>query len=288
MSEIRIFTDTSADLPQELLDKYHIGVVPMRINMAGTDYTDGVTLAPSEFYDKMEALPSLPTTSQPSPQEFVNAFQPELSAGRTVITINLSSELSGTVDSARWAKEALGAAGDNVYVVDSRSASIGLGILVLMAAEMAEQGHSAPEIVERVNAARQELVHIFTLDHMENLVKGGRISRTAGTLGDFLNIKPILHLDDAGRIVLLDKVRGRKKALNYLVDSLDREAIRDKYRYIGVSHAGCPETGAEIAARLQALLPEAVVVQGEIGATIGTHVGRGCIAIFYFSSCHPA
>lgn len=282
MSKVKIFTDSAADLPQEMLARYDIGMVPILISFPEKSYADGVDLTAGEFYQLMDKAPRLPVTSQPSPLDFVQAFQPYLEAGDEIVSVNLSSGLSGTVESALLAKDSLGELSNGVYVVDSRSASMGEGVLVLLAASLAEQGKTAEEIVQAVQAGREQLMHLFTLDTTENLVKGGRISRAKGTLGDLLNIKPILYLDDAGKIDMLDKVRGRKKSLKYLLDSYAAQAKTDRYQFIGISHADCLPEAEEVANAMQAAHPEAKVVLGTIGAAVGTHVARGCIAIFYF------
>lgn len=282
MSKIKVFTDSAADLPQTMLERYDIGVVPILISFPERSYADGVDLTTSEFYQLLANSPKLPVTSQPSPHDFVQAFTPYLQSGQTIVTVNLSSGLSGTVESALLAKDSLGDLASQVYVVDSLSASMGEGVLVLLAAHLAEQGKTATEIVQAVQNARQQLMHMFTLDTTENLVKGGRISRAKGTLGDLLNIKPILYLDDAGKIDMLDKARGRKKSLKYLLDSFQAEAKPSGYPYLGISHADCEAEAQEVAAQMQQLFPDIPVVLGTIGAAVGTHTSRGCIAIFYF------
>ncbi|NLW17084.1 MAG: DegV family protein, partial [Firmicutes bacterium] len=202
--------------------------------------------------------------------------------GMSVISINLSSGLSGTVESAHLAQESLGSLAEGrLHIIDSLAASMGQGLLVCLAAELAQTQKTATEIVEVVTEARRDLIHLFTLDTMENLVKGGRISRTKATLGELLNIKPILWLNDEGKIDPVDKVRGRKKSLKYLLDRCVAEA-GGAYPYLGISHANCPEEAEKLAHSLRQALPEQTIVIGDIGATIGTHTGAGCIAVFYF------
>ena len=283
MQKVKIFTDSAADLPAEIVARYDIGVVPIVVSFADRTYADGKDLTAAEFYALLADAPRLPVTSQPSPQDFVDAFKPDLQAGRSIVTINLSSGLSGTVESVNLAKEALGELAQNrLYAVDSLAASGGQGLLVLLAADMAAQGKSAPEIAAGVREARQHLVHLFTLEKMDNLVKGGRISRTKGAVGDLLNIKPILYIDEQGFIDLKDKVRGRKKSLRHLLQQSSQAATGDKYLYRGVSHANCLPEAQEVAAQLQQVVPEATMIIGDIGAAVGTHTGQGCIAIFYF------
>lgn len=281
MTNVKVFTDSAADLPQEIVTKYDIGVVPLQVSFPDKSYADGVDLTSEQFYRMLEEAPRLPVTSQPSPHDFMEAFLPHLEEGRTIVSINLSSALSGTVESAQIAKSSLEDKAANLHLVDSRAASIGEGLLVLLAAELAELGKEAPEIVQAVEDARQRLMHIFTLDSTENLVKGGRISRAKGAIGNLLNIKPILCLDDQGAIDTLDKVRGRKKSLKYLLDSLAEQA-KPLYPFVGICHADCLDDANELVAAMQELRPRAQVVLGDIGATIGTHVGKGCIGMFYF------
>ena len=280
---IKIFTDSAADLPSDLVAHYDIGVVPLLVSQEDRVFADGRDLTHAEFYQLLAESKQLPTTSQPSPQDFIEAYTPYLEQGQTVISINLSSGLSGTVESALIAQTSLGDLAKNrLHVVDSLAASVGEGLLVCLAADLAEQGKSAEEIVAAVRAARARLMHLFTLDTMENLVKGGRISRAKATLGGLLNIKPILWIDEQGKIDSLDKVRGRKKSLRQLVSRCQAEAKGDKYPYLGVCHANCLDEASEVVRQLQQALPNATVVVGQIGAAIGTHTGQGCIAIFYF------
>lgn len=281
--QVKIFTDSAADLPAELVAHYDIGVVPLLISHGDQVFADGRDLTHEQFYQLLAESKQLPTTSQPSPQDFVDAFTPHLEQGQCVISINLSSGLSGTVESAILAQANLSnLAEGHLDIIDSLAASIGQGLLVCLAGDLANQGKSTTEIVAAIGEARRRLVHLFTLDTVENLVRGGRISRAKATLGELLNIKPILWLDDQGKIDTLDKVRGRKKSLRYLVDKCLAEVDGASYPYLGISHASCPTEAQALAQELQRALPHASIVVGNIGATIGTHTGAGCIAIFYF------
>ncbi len=281
MPQIKIITDSAADLPTETARKYGIGIVPLLVSFPEKTYADGVDLTPDQFYQKLKRAPRLPVTSQPSPQDFIDAFQPELEKGNTVIAITLSSALSGTYDSARLACDALDESGRRIHLVDSLGASNGEGLLVLLAARMAAEGSGPSDIILAVQEARRRLTHLFTLDTMENLVKGGRIGKAKGTIGDLLNIKPVLYIDDAGKIDLRDKVRGSKKALRYLASAVTETA--GLYGLFAVSHANRPDEAEELSNNIRQRFPEAEVLIGTIGATIGTHTGEGCLALFYFA-----
>ncbi len=281
--QVKIFTDSAADLPADLIVHYGIGVVPLLISHGDQVFADGQDLTHEQFYQLLVESKQLPTTSQPSPRDFVDAFTPYLEQGQDVISINLSSGLSGTVESAVLAHADLGRLADGrLHIIDSLAASVGQGLLVCLAAELAVQGKPAAEIVAAIGEARRHLYHLFTLETMEYLVKGGRISRAKAALGGLLNIKPILWLDDQGQIDTLDKVRGRKKSLKYLVDKCLAEVDRAGNPYLGISHANCSADAEALAQALQQALPSASIVTGNIGATIGTHTGPGCIAVFCF------
>lgn len=281
--QVKIFTDSAADLPAELVAHYDIGVVPLLISHEGHVFADGRDFAHEQFYQLLAESKQLPTTSQPSPQDFADAFTPYLEQGQQIISINLSSGLSGTVESAILAHANLGSLAEGrLHIVDSLAASVGQGLLVCLAAELANQGKPIPEIISALGEARRRLFHLFTLDTLENLVKGGRISRAKATLGELLNIKPILWLDENGKIDNLEKVRGRKKSLKYLANKCLAEVDAESYHHLGISHANSPNEAAALAEELQQALPHASIVVGTIGATIGTHTGAGCIAVFYF------
>lgn len=283
MKKVKIFTDSAADLPAAIVERYDIGVVPLLISHGQSVFADGKDLTHQQFYQLLASSQQLPMTSQPSPQNFIDAFIPYLEQDQQIISINLSSGLSGTVESAMLAQAELGAvAAGRLHIIDSLAASVGQGLLVCLAAALAQKQQPAAEIIAAVHQARPALMHLFTLDTMENLVRGGRISRAKATVGELLNIKPILRLDDEGKIDTLDKVRGRKKSIKYLIDKCLAEADREHFPYLGVSHADSPAAAEAIAQALQQAMPEHTIVIGDIGATIGTHTGPGCIAVFYF------
>lgn len=283
MEKIKIFTDSAADLPADLVTRLKIGVVPLTIAHDDRVFADGQDLTNAEFYRLLSEADKLPTTSQPAPQAFIDAFRPHLEQGETIISINLSSGLSGTVASATLAQDSLGELAEGrLHIIDSLAASVGQGLLVRLAAELAAEGRGAEEIVLTVQRARQRLMHLFTLDTMDNLVKGGRISRAQAALGELLTIKPVLWLDAEGKIDTLTKVRGRKKSLKYLLDKYQAEADANSYAYLGVCHANCPAEATALRQEMQKVCPNMQMIMGDIGATIGTHTGPGCVGIFYF------
>lgn len=281
MSQIVIVADSAADLPKHVCDQHGIIVVPLYVNWKGQTYKDGEDIRPDTFYPLMKEEEELPTTSQPTPGTYLELFNELLAQGKEVLCLTLSSGLSGTYSSAITAKGMLDEP-EKVEVVDTLAASVGEGLLVLEAVRMVNEGLSLQDIVPRLGDKISRLRSIFTINTLENLVKGGRLSTLQGGLGTLLDIKPILHLDEHGKIVPLIKVRSRKKALAQLEMELKKQGSKLPGQVMGVCHAHDPETGAEMAKILKEKYGAAEVVIGEIGTVIGTHTGEGCIALFFY------
>ena len=232
MSKIRIVTDSTADLSQELVERYQIKVVPLDVLIEGTAYKDKIDLTNEEFYGILRSMKDLPTTSQPSPAVFADVYR-ELAAegAEHIISIHISSDLSGTYQSSVLAA---GMVEQEVAVhnFDSRSATMGLGLIVLSAAKMVEEGHSVEEILDSVKVVIQKLDLYFLLDSLDNLHKGGRIGKASHLFGSLLNIKPVLNLSN-GVISAYEKVRGNKdnKALERLIAILAEKIDPSKKLY---------------------------------------------------------
>lgn len=281
MSKIAIVADSAADLPKQFIDEHGIIVVPLYVNWKGQTYRDGEDLVPETFYPLMKQEKELPTTSQPTPGTYLELFNELLAQGNEVLCLTLSSGLSGTYSSAITAKGMLDDPG-KVEVIDTLAASVGEGLLVLEAARLVKEGLSLKEILPRIREKVSRLRSIFTINTLENLVKGGRLSTLQGGLGTLLDIKPILHLDEHGKIVPLVKVRSRKKALAQLETEIHAQGSNLQGQVMGLSHSHDPETGAEMAEVLKNKFGAAEVIIGEIGTVIGTHTGEGCIALFFY------
>ncbi|UQZ87261.1 DegV domain-containing protein [Paenibacillus konkukensis] len=191
----------------------NIELIPLKVHFGVETYKDSVDMGPEAFFEKLAASASLPTTSQPSPVEFVEAYKRAGASGASVISIHLSSRMSGTYQSALLAKSMLEEDGCDLSVVDSRTASYGIGMLVVCAAEAAREGRSKEEILEMIDTIRRQTKIYFLVDTLEYLQKGGRIGKAAALLGSLLNIKPILSISEEGEVFPVDKVRGQKKAM---------------------------------------------------------------------------
>lgn len=283
MAKIAIVADSASDLPKAMYAEYDITVVPLYVNWNGQTYRDGEDLVPENFYPLMKTEKNLPSTSQPTPGTYLELFNKLLAEGKDILCLTLSSGLSGTYSSAITARGMLEEQ-DRVEVLDTLAASVGEGLLVLEAARLAQEGLSLQEILPQLKDKISRLRSIFTINTLENLVKGGRLSTLQGGLGTLLDIKPVLHLDEHGKIVPLTKVRSRKKALAQLEAEIEKQGVDLAGQVMGLSHSHDPETGAQMAALLKEKYAAADVIVGEIGAVIGTHTGEGCIALFFYGN----
>ncbi|MFC5703420.1 DegV family protein [Cohnella faecalis] len=280
MADIALVTDSTADIPLEIREKYGISMVSLKVLFGNESYLDNIELSPAQFYEKQRSFAGLPTTSQPSPAEFYEHFKRLTDEGKTVISIHLSSALSGTYQSATIAKSMLDDENADVTVIDSRSASYGYGMLVVKAAEMASRGAGKDEIVAEVERLRRELRLFFLVDTLEFLQKGGRIGKASAVLGTLLNIKPILSIDDEGYVTPIEKVRGLKKAMGRIAELIETDLGRASLDVIVALTPGRDEGAKEMAALLKERLNVRSLLFTEIGPVIGTHAGPGTIGLF--------
>ncbi|MFK7695303.1 DegV family protein [Paenibacillus sp. HJGM_3] len=279
MANIRILTDSTSDIPEPIRREYGIEMVPLKVHFDTETYYDAVTIQPEQFYEKLKTSSSLPTTSQPSPVDFVEAYKQAGSGPDSqVIAFTLSSALSGTYQTAVLAQSMLDEQVD-VTVIDSKSASYGFGMLVVEAAKAARDGKSKEEIVELVHQIRKETRIYFLVDTLEYLQKGGRIGKASALFGALLNIKPILTIDTDGQVAPVDKVRGQKKAIARILELL-KDEFGDRELLATVAHANAPEAAKEFAATLQEQFQIRTMSYTTVGPVIGTHAGPGTLAVF--------
>jgi DegV family protein with EDD domain len=274
---IKIVTDSTAYLPGEMIQQHDIRVVPLYVHFGQEAFREGVELSNADFYTRLKDAPALPTTSQPSAGEFYNVFKELADAGDEIVAITISSKLSGTWNSAMAAKEMLPEAG--ISVIDSLSASVGLQLLIEAAIEAIAAGASRQQVVERVEAIKEQVYLLFVVDTLEYLAKGGRIGNAKAFLGTLLKVKPILTLVD-GAIEPLEQVRSSKKAqarmLELVESHLDGDGAQAK---VAVTNALVPdlaeELGLELAGRLGCCPPTVA----DLGPVIGTHTGPGMVGV---------
>ncbi|MBJ7983990.1 MULTISPECIES: DegV family protein [Bacillus] len=281
---VKIITDSAADLPVELLQAYDIDLIPLRVyDEAETEYLDGVTLKSVTLLQKMREG-AVYKTSLPSLETFQEKFVSYAKEGNPCIYLAFSSELSGTYQSSVLIKEEVKETYTdlNLEIIDTKCASLGQGIVVLEAAKMAKEGASKEEILNRVAFLMEHMEHIFTVADLQYLVRGGRLSKVAGFIGGLLNIKPILNVDE-GKLVPLEKVRGKKKVLSRIVDIMEERGKDLKGQTIGMTHGDDLETAEALKALITERFGCEVFIVNIIGAAIGAHTGPGALTLFFLN-----
>jgi DegV family protein with EDD domain len=274
---VAVVTDSTAYLPDELVERYGIEVVPLYVVLAGRSGREGRDISPQEVARALSTRGQQVSTSRPTPGDFVAAYRRCLAAGADrVVSIHLSAELSGTWDAARLAAAQVGE--HVVTVIDSRSTAMGTGFAVLAAARAAADGASAGEVADIARSTAESTRTFFVVDTLEHLRRGGRIGAAAAVLGSALSVKPVLHMVD-GQVVPLEKVRTSGRALNRLVQRAV-ETAGEGPASLAVHHVAAPERAERLAAELRERLPNhRELLVSELGAAIGAHVGPGSLGI---------
>jgi DegV family protein with EDD domain len=278
MNQVSVITDSTAYLPSSIIAEFDIKIIPLSVIWDGESYADNVDITPAEFYTRLAKSNTLPSTSQPSAAAFKSCFQEQLDQGKDVIAILISSGISGTVNSALQAQGEIG--GDRIAIIDSKTAAMATGLIVLTAARKAAEGASLAEVTETAINAQKHTEVVFAVDTLEFLHKGGRIGGAKRFLGSMLNIKPILEMKD-GKIDSVDQVRTQKRALERLI-SLVREKSNDqKPLRLAVFHSNVPELAESLLKDAEAVLSPVESFVSELSPVIGTHVGPGTLAIAF-------
>jgi DegV family protein with EDD domain len=284
MGEYVITTDNNSDLPEEFYRKYGIGCTYLSYSMDGKNYTHNNFLPEHEFYEAMRKG-SLPTTAQVNPEAARDLLEPYLKEGKDILHIAFSSGLSGTYNSTRIAAEELAEEYPDrkIVVVDSLAASLGQGLLVYYAQQHKAEGESLEAVAEWLINNRLHLVHLFTVDDLFHLHRGGRVSKTTAIVGSMLNIKPILHVDNEGKLINIGKIRGRKKSLQELVRLMDEKigSYAAGCDTIFISHGDCLEDARYVEKQVREKYNIETVLINNVGATIGAHSGPGTLALFF-------
>lgn len=276
MAKISFITDSTAYLHEDFVQSHHIKVIPLNLHWSEAVYKDNVDMTPEEFYKKIEHTAELPTTSQPSAGEFLDAYK-EMADGADAIMVPLiSSGISGTVDSALVAAKEFDTV--PVHVIDSKVTAAGLALLVKALVKKAEEGAEVKELLELADAIIQDLHVYFMVDTLKFLHKGGRIGGASAFLGSALDVKPILYLTEEGKIDGLEKVRTKKKAIRRLIE-LAVEKANGKHAYVGVNHAVAEDEAEDILKELEEKLSCADSDMYIISPVIGTHAGPGTVGI---------
>lgn len=281
MGKIRLVTDSTADIPKEVCLTLGIEVVPLKVHFGSDTYRDGVSLQAEQFYALLAQSSTLPTTSQPSPIDFLETYKRiNEESDVQIISIHISAELSGTFQSAVLAKSLLNEKMD-ITTIDSRTASYALGGIVVAAAEAAKQGSSKEKILALIQKLIEQSQLYFLVDTLEYMQKGGRIGKAAALLGSLLKIKPILSVED-GIAVSVDKVRGKKAAVNRIIELFKLKEMAGFEVKIMIAHANSLEDAENLGALMKSNFQITSLSYTTLGPVIGTHVGPGTIAVFMF------
>lgn len=284
MNEYVITTDNNSDLPDKFFQEHGVGCTYLSYSMDGKNYTHENFLPEHEFYEAMRNG-SLPTTAQVNPDSVRSLMEPYLKEGKDILHIAFSSGLSGTYNSCRIAAEELAEEYPQrkITVIDSLGASLGQGLLVYLAQQKKEAGEDMESVAKWVEENKLKMIHLFTVDDLNHLYRGGRISKTTAVVGSVLNIKPVLHVDGEGKLTALGKVRGRKKALLELVNLMDKKigSFHDSCDTIFISHGDCEEEARFVENKIKEKYNINTVLINYVGATIGAHSGPGTVALFF-------
>lgn len=287
MNKFIITTDTTCDLPAEYVKKHNLRVIPLYYSFDDVVYGDKNKLEPKDFYNKMRAG-SMPTTMAVNPDSARDVFTNLLNQGYDILHIAFSSALSGscsvTTTVARDLCEEI--PGANIVVIDSLCASMGEGLLIHKAVKLKEAGKSIDEIADWLENNKLNLCHIFTVDDLHHLHRGGRVSKTAAIIGTLINVKPVLHVDNEGRLVPLNNVRGRKKALVSLVDHMEKRisGYEDKNDIVFISHGDSLDDAEYVASLVKDRFGIEDILIDYVSPTIGSHSGPGTIALFFMGN----
>ena len=286
MSEYMIVTDSSADLPQELVEELELKVLPLSFTIRGTtleDHPDKRNMSSKEFYQLLRDG-EMSTTSAVNMQQYIDLLDPILSSGKDVLILSFTSGLSNTCQASMMAAEELREKFPQrkIQVVDTLCASAGQGMLVWYAGKKRLAGESLEAVRDWCEDNKMKVCHWVTVDDLMHLKRGGRISATTAMVGTMLQIKPIIHVDDAGKLDTVGKARGRKAALDYLVQTVADTAIDPAGQTMFLSHSDCREDVEYLADQLKEKCKVKDVKICDIGPVIGSHTGPGCAVVFFF------
>ena len=271
---VRIVTDSTCDMPPALAEELGIVVVPANVVINDETYRDGVDIMPDEFYRHLLSDSRLPTTSQPSVGTFQAAYQEVLDQGDEIVSVHVSSKLSGTVNSAEQAKGSLGDSAP-IEIIDSQGASIALTLMLVGAAEAARQAGSREEVTARVRQDIGRTSAVFALDTLEYLQKGGRVGKAQAFVGSLLSVKPILTLVD-GEVHPLERPRNHQRAMRRLAEMTREKAPAAR---LGVIYSTDEQWAAELRTSLSDLLPEDQIITARFGPALGTYVGPRAVGV---------
>ncbi|MGI8314463.1 DegV family protein [Halobacillus mangrovi] len=283
---VQILCDSGCDLSNETLEALSLEMLSLKVTIKDEEYEDGKTISPFQVYESMRSG-EVPKTSQVSPQAFRETFIKYAEKDQPFLYFALSSELSGTYQTAKMVEQEVKEEYENAKfeVIDTKAASLGYGLVIMRVAELAKQGRSYEDILEIGQYHADHMEHIFTVDDLEYLYRGGRVSRTAAFVGSLLKIKPLLHMED-GKLVPLEKIRGSKKLWKRMVEIMGERGKDFEHQRIAISHGDALETAEQLADMIQQEYNVKDIHIDMIGSSIGAHAGPGTIALFFLNDTY--
>ena len=283
-----IVTESTADLPVNIIEELGIKVIPMSFELDGKsyiNYPDNRELDPHEFYERLKDG-GKSTTSLVNMANFIEFFEPIIKAGQEILYVGFSSGLSGTYNASLLAVDELKEKypDSKILCVDSKSASMGEGLFAYTAAKKKEAGLNIDELYEWLQENVLQLCQWFTVDDLNHLKRGGRVSAFTATIGTALHIKPVLHVDEEGHLIPMLNVRGRKKSIHALFDHMEKTCVNPEEQVVFIGHGDCYDETNYLGNLIKEKLKVKDVVINDIGPVIGSHSGPGTIALFYFGN----
>ncbi len=281
MRDYVITVNSTVDLPKEWLEERHVPVIPLKYTIDGETYTDMEGLSAKEFFDKLREG-KMSTTSQVNPEEAASMLEPFLKEGKDILHLGFSSGLSGTLNSMKIAGEMLQEKYPEakVIVIDTLCACLGEALLLYKALQQKEKGMDIDELAQWVEDNKLHICHNVTVDDLHHLQRGGRISKTTAVLGTLVQIKPIIHMDDNGKLQVIGKERGRKKSLNKIVDMAVEQSKGWDNDIIMITHGDCIKDAEYVAKLVREKMGIDNILINNIGTVIGSHTGPGVVAVF--------
>ncbi len=281
MRDYVITVNSTVDLPKEWLKERHVPVVPLRYTIDGTTYTDMEGLSAKEFFAKLREG-KMSVTSQVNPEEAVEALEPYVKEGKDILHLGFSSGLSGTLNSMRIGAQMLEEKypGSKVIVIDTLCACLGEGLLLYYALKEKAKGKTIEEVAQWVEDNKLHICHNVTVDDLNHLHRGGRVSKTTAVIGTIVQIKPIIHMDNEGKLQVIGKERGRKKSLNKIVDMAVEQSEDWENDIVMITHGDCIEDAEYVAKLVREKMGIENILINNIGTVIGSHTGPGVVAVF--------
>ncbi|ENH96160.1 hypothetical protein J416_12142 [Gracilibacillus halophilus YIM-C55.5] len=280
---VQIIADSACDLTNEDYESLDIEMLPLTVQLDQNEYEDGKTISAKTIYDVMREGKA-PKTAQVSPQQFKETFERYAKAKQPAIYLAFSSELSGTYQAAKLMESEVKESYPDfkLHVIDTKCASLGYGLVVYHAAKQAKQGASIDEILTTAQHHYEHMEHIFTVDDLEYLYRGGRVSKTAAFVGTLLKVKPLLHVED-GKLIPLEKIRGSKKVYKRMIEIMEERGQDLSNQTIAISHGDAEDTAQLLADMIREKWEVNDIKINMVGSSIGSHAGPGTIALFFLN-----